>query len=64
MEPFIHLSEYPFVICKPCRAAFVADKLLVICKPSMQQDQMAHCGRFAREGGGRLERAFRYHCVL
>ncbi|KAH7109812.1 hypothetical protein EDB81DRAFT_927725, partial [Dactylonectria macrodidyma] len=28
MEPFVHLPEYPFVICKPCAAAFVADEVI------------------------------------
>jgi hypothetical protein len=27
MEPFIHLSEYPFVICKSCQFACVANEV-------------------------------------
>ncbi|KAH6959552.1 hypothetical protein BKA56DRAFT_701691 [Ilyonectria sp. MPI-CAGE-AT-0026] len=28
MEPFVHVPEYPFIICKPCAAAFVADEVI------------------------------------
>ncbi|KAK4158601.1 hypothetical protein QBC43DRAFT_249082 [Cladorrhinum sp. PSN259] len=27
MEPFVHLSEYPFVICQTCEYAYVADEV-------------------------------------
>jgi hypothetical protein len=52
MEPFVHMPEYPFVICKECQHACVAGEVTTHLRTNHGRMPAQKRNRIARSIGG------------